>query len=225
MDHFDSHKPPRSSISASSKNRTEMCRDFRRGECRRGEACTFVHSFADGRNVLDRRRSVGGGGVDRNQNEVNASLPRRSICRFFNFDGTCPYGNQCRFEHRGFQRSEENQDTHRESSAINIEPTDSNVRTNPRFKTRLCKIWMTLNTCGYGAYCTFAHGQAELVQSPSSTGSEFRNSSTAPRTSNEDASPSNTGNQTVEQKGPQKMQWKTGKKIAGIYGDWPGDVD
>jgi len=63
------------------------------------------------------------------------------------------------------------------------------------------------------------------VQSPPSTGSEFINSLTAPRTKNEDASPSSTGNQTVEQKNPKKIQWKTGKKIAGIYGDWPGDVE
>jgi len=163
MDHSDSHKPSMSSASASSKYKTEVCRDFRRGACTRGGTCTFAHSFEHRRNTLDQGR-YGGGGVDKNQNEITASLPRRSFCRFFNYDGTCPYGDQCRFEHQAFQRLEENQDTHRESSAINIQPTDANVRANPRFKTRLCKIWMTRNTCAYGANCTFAHGQAGNIE-------------------------------------------------------------
>jgi len=33
---------------------------------------------------------------------------------------------------------------------------------NPRYKTRICRFWLTRGDCRYGFNCTFAHGEDEL---------------------------------------------------------------
>ncbi|CAN0406652.1 unnamed protein product [Lampetra planeri] len=84
-----------------------------------------------------------GGGVGM----VNSSRYKTELCRPFEENGVCKYGDKCQFAHGGHELR-------------------SLVR-HPKYKTELCRTFHTIGFCPYGPRCHFIHN-ADEQRSPTS---------------------------------------------------------
>ncbi|XP_046877964.1 mRNA decay activator protein ZFP36L1b [Hypomesus transpacificus] len=78
-----------------------------------------------------------GGGVG----QVNSSRYKTELCRPFEENGTCKYGDKCQFAH-------------------GIHELRSLSR-HPKYKTELCRTFHTIGFCPYGPRCHFIHNAEE----------------------------------------------------------------
>ena len=99
--------------------------------------------------------SGGGGGhrkLDRSQSEpvdpirggvipANSSRYKTELCRPYEENGTCKYGDKCQFAH-------------------GMHELRSLVR-HPKYKTELCRTFHTTGFCPYGPRCHFIHNKEE----------------------------------------------------------------
>jgi len=97
----------------------------------------------------------GGGGhrkLDRSQSEpvdpirggvipANSSRYKTELCRPYEENGTCKYGDKCQFAH-------------------GMHELRSLVR-HPKYKTELCRTFHTIGFCPYGPRCHFIHNEEE----------------------------------------------------------------
>lgn len=91
---------------SSSNQRTEICRDFQRGACPRGDKCPFIHKRRTTRNTEGGGREGGrgargeyrGGGGNAVVRGPVMSLPR-DVCRDFTQRNDCPRGEACPYLH------------------------------------------------------------------------------------------------------------------------------
>ncbi|KAJ8289613.1 hypothetical protein GJAV_G00003350 [Gymnothorax javanicus] len=81
--------------------------------------------------------STGGGG----SGQVNSSRYKTELCRPFEENGTCKYGDKCQFAH-------------------GIHELRSLSR-HPKYKTELCRTFHTIGFCPYGPRCHFIHNAEE----------------------------------------------------------------
>ncbi|KAI5191634.1 butyrate response factor [Nematocida sp. AWRm77] len=65
------------------------------------------------------------------------SLYKTEICKSFEENNFCPYGDKCQFAHSLKELRD--------------------VERHPRYKTELCKTYTTFGTCSYGKRCCFIH--------------------------------------------------------------------
>lgn len=83
----------------------------------------------------------------RKRNSTNSSRYKTELCRPFEENGTCKYGDKCQFAH-GFH----------ELRGLNR---------HPKYKTEFCRTYHTIGFCPYGPRCHFIHNDEEkrLAQS------------------------------------------------------------
>jgi hypothetical protein len=90
---------------------------------------------------------------------ANSSRYKTELCRPYEENGTCKYGDKCQFAH-GFNELR------------------SLVR-HPKYKTELCRTFHTIGFCPYGPRCHFIHN-AEEARNHGSSSSSSTSSSPAP---------------------------------------------
>ncbi|KAJ8401151.1 hypothetical protein AAFF_G00387330 [Aldrovandia affinis] len=96
---------------------------------------------------VDPSLSSGGGGGEKcsnsagSQGQVNSSRYKTELCRPFEENGTCKYGDKCQFAH-------------------GIHELRSLSR-HPKYKTELCRTFHTIGFCPYGPRCHFIHNAEE----------------------------------------------------------------
>jgi hypothetical protein len=89
---------------------------------------------------LDRSMSEPAGDKVSKQN-VNSSRYKTELCRPFEENGYCKYGDKCQFAHG--------------------EPELRNLSRHPKYKTELCRTYHTIGFCPYGPRCHFIHNEDE----------------------------------------------------------------
>ncbi|TSN67091.1 mRNA decay activator protein ZFP36L1 [Bagarius yarrelli] len=83
------------------------------------------------------QKCTGGSG----SNQVNSSRYKTELCRPFEENGACKYGDKCQFAH-GIH----------ELRSLNR---------HPKYKTELCRTFHTIGFCPYGPRCHFIHNAEE----------------------------------------------------------------
>jgi hypothetical protein len=125
-------------------------------------------SLGDSLPSLDRDCPVGSGrpGLNRSQNQTNPRSPvspgpapgpgaqnanryKTEMCRPYQENGTCKYGDKCQFAHG-------TQDLR-------------NVSRHPKYKTDLCRTYHSVGFCPYGPRCHFVHALDEVRSAPAQT--------------------------------------------------------
>ncbi|XP_026883120.2 mRNA decay activator protein ZFP36L1a [Electrophorus electricus] len=95
-------------------------------------------SFSEtGERLLQKCAGSGGPGGS----QVNSSRYKTELCRPFEENGTCKYGDKCQFAH-------------------GIHELRSLSR-HPKYKTELCRTFHTIGFCPYGPRCHFIHNAEE----------------------------------------------------------------
>lgn len=74
--------------------------------------------------------------------QVNSSRYKTELCRPFEENGSCKYGDKCQFAHGGNELR--------------------NISRHPKFKTELCRTYHTIGFCPYGHRCHFIHNEEEM---------------------------------------------------------------
>ncbi|KAM6960771.1 mRNA decay activator protein ZFP36L1a [Aplochiton taeniatus] len=82
------------------------------------------------------------------QSQVNSSRYKTELCRPFEENGACKYGDKCQFAH-------------------GIHELRSLSR-HPKYKTELCRTFHTIGFCPYGPRCHFIHNAEERRGPPPS---------------------------------------------------------
>jgi len=111
----------------------------------------------------------------RKRGSTNSSRYKTELCRPFEENGTCKYGDKCQFAHgyhelRGLNR-------------------------HPKYKTEFCRTYHTIGFCPYGPRCHFIHNDEEKRLAQSSNGRPCSMSSmeSSPSSPNIDIAPSPFG--------------------------------
>ncbi|XP_078001321.1 mRNA decay activator protein ZFP36L1-like [Glandiceps talaboti] len=80
-------------------------------------------------------------GLNSKRNQINSSRYKTELCRPFEENGTCKYGDKCQFAHGGHELRSLNR--------------------HPKYKTELCRTFHTVGFCPYGPRCHFIHSAEE----------------------------------------------------------------
>ncbi|XP_070569431.1 mRNA decay activator protein ZFP36L1-like [Ptychodera flava] len=80
-------------------------------------------------------------GTNSKRNQINSSRYKTELCRPFEENGTCKYGDKCQFAH-GI-------------------PEVRSLNRHPKYKTELCRTFHTVGFCPYGPRCHFIHSAEE----------------------------------------------------------------
>ncbi|XP_018590694.2 mRNA decay activator protein ZFP36L1-like isoform X2 [Scleropages formosus] len=95
-------------------------------------------SFSEGgERLLQKSLSMTGSG----NSQVNSSRYKTELCRPFEENGACKYGDKCQFAH-------------------GVRELRSLSR-HPKYKTELCRTFHTIGFCPYGPRCHFVHNAEE----------------------------------------------------------------
>lgn len=118
--------------------------------------------LGDSLSSLDRDCSVGSGRSlsIRSQNQTSSrslvsppaqqtSRYKTEMCRPFQENGTCKYGEKCQFAH----------------GTVEVR----NINRHPKYKTDLCRTYHSVGFCPYGPRCHFVHALDEVRNSPVQT--------------------------------------------------------
>jgi len=99
----------------------------------------------------DSDRMSNNGGVGGNNRSGNGSRYKTELCRPFEENGSCKYGDKCQFAH-GYHELR-------------------NLSRHPKYKTELCRTFHTVGFCPYGPRCHFIHEDDGKVEpAPPKTG-------------------------------------------------------
>merc|ERR1712173_439736 len=122
-------------------------------------------SLGDSLSSLDRDCSVGSGRplMNRSQSQTssrspvsppvqNASRYKTEMCRPFQENGSCKYGEKCQFAH-------------------GVEDLRT-VSRHPKYKTDLCRTYHSVGFCPYGPRCHFVHAMDEVRNAPAQSPTE-----------------------------------------------------
>merc|ERR1712152_102705 len=134
-------------------------------------------SLGDSLPSLDRDCSVGSGRpqLNRSQSQAsssrspvspgpgqpavqNASRYKTEMCRPYQQNGTCKYGDKCQFAHG-------NQELR-------------TVSRHPKYKTDLCRTYHSVGFCPYGPRCHFVHALDEVRNAPAQSPTEKKTAGT-----------------------------------------------
>ena len=105
---------------------------------------------------MGRERSMSIGTVEESDGQgrkhqrapTNSSRYKTELCRPFEENGTCKYGDKCQFAHGVHELRSLNR--------------------HPKYKTELCRTFHTIGFCPYGPRCHFVHKADEVEKSPPS---------------------------------------------------------
>lgn len=78
--------------------------------------------------------------------QVNSSRYKTELCRPFEENGTCKYGDKCQFAHGMHELR--------------------SLSRHPKYKTELCRTFHTIGFCPYGPRCHFIHNAEERCGPP-----------------------------------------------------------
>lgn len=84
-------------------------------------------------------------------NQGNSSRYKTELCRPYEENGTCKYGDKCQFAHGAHELR--------------------TLARHPKYKTELCRTFHTTGFCPYGPRCHFIHNADESRKSVSSSSS------------------------------------------------------
>ncbi|KAI8478157.1 PREDICTED: mRNA decay activator protein ZFP36L2-like [Branchiostoma belcheri] len=98
-----------------------------------------------GNGKRDRLQSDGGEGKKSN---INSSRYKTELCRPFEENGHCKYGDKCQFAHGVHELR--------------------TLARHPKYKTELCRTFHTIGFCPYGPRCHFIHNPEERAQAQQS---------------------------------------------------------
>jgi hypothetical protein len=100
----------------------------------------------------------------RAQTKPNGEGTKARLCRHFQDEGLCPFGQKCIFAHG--ESDKQDQFFFKppvDSSVVDSCPATQNPKTRPEaYKTTLCRNWQDTQSCAFGDKCAFAHGSHEL---------------------------------------------------------------
>lgn len=88
-----------------------------------------------------RDRSLSETGLQKPQGQVNSSRYKTELCRPFEENGSCKYGDKCQFAHGAHELR--------------------SLARHPKYKTELCRTFHTIGFCPYGPRCHFIHNAEE----------------------------------------------------------------
>lgn len=77
---------------------------------------------------------------------INTSRYKTELCRPFEENGSCKYGDKCQFAHGAHELR--------------------NLVRHPKYKTELCRTFHTIGFCPYGPRCHFIHNAEEARTKP-----------------------------------------------------------
>ncbi|XP_067011834.1 mRNA decay activator protein ZFP36L2-B [Anabrus simplex] len=77
---------------------------------------------------------------------INTSRYKTELCRPFEENGSCKYGDKCQFAHGAHELR--------------------NLVRHPKYKTELCRTFHTIGFCPYGPRCHFIHNADEARNKP-----------------------------------------------------------
>lgn len=78
----------------------------------------------------------------KNPANINSTRYKTELCRPFEENGYCKYGDKCQFAHGSNEQR--------------------NLARHPKYKTELCRTFHTIGFCPYGPRCHFIHNEDEL---------------------------------------------------------------
>ncbi|CAL8273368.1 unnamed protein product [Merluccius merluccius] len=96
--------------------------------------------------------------------QVNSSRYKTELCRPFEENGACKYGDKCQFAHGMHELR--------------------SLSRHPKYKTELCRTFHTIGFCPYGPRCHFIHNAEERRGPPPSSSSSSSSSSSPLSSSN-----------------------------------------
>lgn len=79
--------------------------------------------------------------------QSSTSRYKTELCRPFEENGKCKYGEKCQFAHGRHELRQ--------------------MVRHPKYKTELCRTYHTTGLCPYGPRCHFIHNQDEIIEQPS----------------------------------------------------------
>jgi len=111
------------------------------------------------------------------QQQNGSTRYKTEMCRPFQENGVCKYGEKCQFAH-GRQELR-------------------TIDRHPKYKTDICRTYHSVGFCPYGPRCHFIHSLDELRQTPTIPEKKVPNSAykPLPMFGGSNQSPSNNGNQ------------------------------
>ncbi|XP_004839416.1 mRNA decay activator protein ZFP36L2 [Heterocephalus glaber] len=105
---------------------------------------SFSENGERSQHLLHLQQQKGGG------SQINSTRYKTELCRPFEENGTCKYGEKCQFAH-GFHELR-------------------SLTRHPKYKTELCRTFHTIGFCPYGPRCHFIHNADERRPAPSGSG-------------------------------------------------------
>jgi hypothetical protein len=147
------------------KYKTEMCKYFLLGCCKRRKECTFAHVVDELRPVESRMN----GSKDHSWSEVEedeyyesngrSKKYKTEMCKYWQLR-TCKRGSQCTFAHSANELRVQQEELKAEEEAA-VTPKFSPQLAPKKYKTEMCKFW-SQGRCKRSQGCTFAHYPEEL---------------------------------------------------------------
>ena len=136
--------------------KTSLCQFYLKGPCKNAENCQYAHGTSE-------LRSISGGSIAEIESATGSkkSLFKTTLCAKFVTFGECPFGLQCNFAH-GVKELQQALDA---STAMQKDEEDK-VKSNPSYKTTLCKNYMSGHYCQFAERCQYAHGKHFKIDIP-----------------------------------------------------------
>jgi hypothetical protein len=135
--------------------KASLCQFYLKGPCKNAANCTYAHGTSE------LRTASGNSVADLESSSNKKSLFKTTLCAKFVTYGECPFGPSCNFAH-GVKELR----AALEASSLAIEVDEDKVKSNPSYKTSLCKNYMMGMYCQFADKCQYAHGRHELRDKP-----------------------------------------------------------
>lgn len=165
-------QPAAANPAQNSKNnpffKTRPCRAFDNGHCVHGNGCLFAHGPGELRQPLPGWESA----VPKEQPSNAVQSQRKKICRRYEREQECPYGDSCVFLHdsssqRMSRRPDAGLHSWEPGSSSNssarlgcYSAADNSEAKTAFWKTKLCHKFEKYGHCPFGDKCQYAHGAA-----------------------------------------------------------------
>ncbi|XP_039598043.1 mRNA decay activator protein ZFP36L1a [Polypterus senegalus] len=123
-------------------NQNQFLNSLKMESCSNGSGNNKENRFRDrsfsetGERLLQKPGGNGSAG-----GQVNSSRYKTELCRPFEENGACKYGDKCQFAHGSHELRSLNR--------------------HPKYKTELCRTFHTIGFCPYGPRCHFIHNAEE----------------------------------------------------------------
>ena len=112
-----------------------------------------------------RRGGFNAGGNYRGGRGGGGMQGRGGVCYNFMNEGSCRFGNNCRFRHVINNHSTPSTNSNNNNNANNNAPTPSNSNNNNNPSNKVpCQSWSRFKDCQYGSECKFMHNMMTVTE-------------------------------------------------------------